>query len=442
MKRSLPIILLLLCTAGFAFGVFELFKLRFDVGDVYPPYSSLRADPLGTSAYYESLAKMPGISVSRDFRMTDEMPEGRGVVYLHLAGDRIEWDDLSEDTFKQVDGFVHAGGRLVVALYPESVKAHVSRFEKPAEEKKTQPADEKTNKSDTKTKDDKKADNKKPGKSLKKKNILGNSDESFKSVVVAEKWGVGFDIKNLKPGEGTDYEPATVENTTVDSLPPEMEWHSGVVMTNLDPAWHVIYARGADAVVAERKFGAGTVVFATDCYFLSNEAMQKDRHAELLAWLIGPSREVMFDEARFGIVNNPGIATLMRKYRLGGLAFALFLLAVMFIWKNSLGFGPVREAERAESYVVGKDSAAGFTNLLRHHIKSQEVLNTCFAEWKKSFTKGKLSSARLERVEAFIQTENQRPPGERDPVKAYQTIAALLARSTQIPTPDSNPKKP
>jgi hypothetical protein len=68
-------------------------------------------------------------------------------------------------------------------------------------------------------------------------------------------------------------------------------------------------------VVVERQVGRGTIVMASDSYFLSNEALQRDRHADLLAWLVGSGTQVVFDEAHLGIVEKPGVATLMRKYR-------------------------------------------------------------------------------------------------------------------------------
>ena len=54
------------------------------------------------------------------------------------------------------------------------------------------------------------------------------------------------------------------------------------MFTNLDSAWRVIYARGTDAVVIERRFDKGLVVMATNSYFVSNEAMETDRHADLV----------------------------------------------------------------------------------------------------------------------------------------------------------------
>ena len=49
-------------------GVFELLMLRFETGDVYSPYSSLRTDPVGSKAYYESLLLQPGVQVERRYR--------------------------------------------------------------------------------------------------------------------------------------------------------------------------------------------------------------------------------------------------------------------------------------------------------------------------------------------------------------------------------------
>ena len=83
MKRYFPLILLLGCASAFTFGLVRLFQLRFEVGDVYPAYSSLRSDPLGTMAFYESLGRVPGISARRDFSTQNRLPEEPHTVYLH-----------------------------------------------------------------------------------------------------------------------------------------------------------------------------------------------------------------------------------------------------------------------------------------------------------------------------------------------------------------------
>ncbi|HLH55180.1 MAG TPA: hypothetical protein VKY92_16360, partial [Verrucomicrobiae bacterium] len=91
MKRHVAALILVVGAALFGLGLFELFQLRFEAGDVYPAYSSLRADPLGTMALYESLARMPGVNVVRDFSAENRLPSGKETTYLHLAASREEW---------------------------------------------------------------------------------------------------------------------------------------------------------------------------------------------------------------------------------------------------------------------------------------------------------------------------------------------------------------
>jgi len=61
--------------------------------------------------------------------------------------------------------------------------------------------------------------------------------------------------------------------------------------------------------------------------------MVKDRHSDFLAWLVGPSKTVVFDEAHLGTVERSGVSGLMRKYRLYWFVTGLIALAGLFIWK-------------------------------------------------------------------------------------------------------------
>ncbi|HZV33547.1 MAG TPA: DUF4350 domain-containing protein [Verrucomicrobiae bacterium] len=416
MNRNFPLILLLVCVAGFVFGILELFKLRFETGDVYPPYSSLRTDPLGASAFYESLARVPDMIVSRDFKYTDQLPPNRDVAYLHLAGSPFGWDEISEQSFKEIQYFLNRGGRLVIALDPQT-----SGLLDPYSYSTSTNNSTSTNTVPTNKTKEKKV---KQAKSLKKKRMISEEDQFYKTVSLEERWGFGIGFQKL-PQNGYSYEPVDVVNRNEPSLPESISWHSGAILTNLDSSWRVIYTRGKNAVLAERHFGSGSVVFSTDSYFLSNEALQKDRHAELLSWIIGPCREVVFDEAHLGIVSQSGVATLLRNYHLHGFMAGLLLLAGLFIWKNSVSFVPPHEELRAERAVTGKDSATGFVNLLRRHIKSGDLVTLSFAEWKKTVS-GNYSAARLERVESLVKAENSLPQGQRNPIATYRLICQVL----------------
>src|SRR6185503_5061608 len=108
------------------------------------------------------------------------------------------------------------------------------------------------------------------------------------------------------------------------------------------------------------------------------------RETERLAWLAGPSKNIFFVEGHFGIVDRAGVASLIRKYRLTTSVFTLILAAGLFVWKNAFSLLPAYPDEKNRTYVPGKDAASGFDNLLRRSIPAEQLLSTCFQEWKKS----------------------------------------------------------
>ena len=124
----------------------------------------------------------------------------------------------------------------------------------------------------------------------------------------------------------------------------------------------MIFAVENHPVIIERKWGKGTLVLSSDSYFISNEALQNERQTELLVWLIGSSREVIFDEAHFGIYENPGIASLIRKYRLHGLVLGVIVLAILFVWRRAVSFvPPFEEREETPTSVLCAKIPAGIT---------------------------------------------------------------------------------
>jgi len=156
----------------------------------------------------------------------------------------------------------------------------------------------------------------------------------------------------------------------------------------------------------------------------------KERVPQLLAWMVGPSQSVVFDETHLGVEESPGISALARKYRLHGFFAGLLLLAGLFVWKNATSFvPPYEEAVEREKpeLVAGKDSASGFVNLLRRNLPARDLLAVCLSEWKKTCSREQ-PKAKLQQVQAIIDAENQRPPAERRPVATYQAISGVLAR--------------
>ena len=307
-----------------------------------------------------------------------------------------------------------SGGRLAVTFYPETAASFQLFSDREQAESPLKKAGAKTG----------------PAKPGRKKGKREEQEDRrlLRRTSLTERWGLDFGYLRPESGKATDYGSAVVRNHSQLSLPDTLEWHSAIIFTNLASSWRTIYARGTNPVVVERKFGSGTVVLASDSYFLSNEALRKDRHADLLAWWIGPGRQILFDEAHFGIVENEGIAALIGKYRLHGFVASLMLLAGLFLWKNSLVFIPPLEP-RKEDFIAGKEAFTGFVNLLRRNIRKRDLLDICFAEWEKSFRKNvKQTSAKYSRAESIVQAHKAGPQNQNAIFGAYRELCQLLKK--------------
>lgn len=405
MKRW-PLFILAASALVFGLGLVQLFKLRYETGDVYPEYSSLRSDPLGAMALYEALQGINGLSVRRDFSEANQLPQGKGNTYLHLSASWLEWAALPEEAVAETERFVRMGGRLAITFFPQTRQPNWVWTGGP------------------------------PSGSKKKNQSKQRQDLAAGGKSLKERWGIEFGLVPFNEDEAKSL-GVSVQNQSELGLPGNLSWHSAMIFTNLDPAWQTIYTRGTNAVVVERRFGAGTVVMASDSYFISNEALRRDRHADLLAWFVGPARTVVFDEAHFGIVESQNVTALMRKYRLHGIVVGLVLLAGLFIWKNSSAFVPLPPARATEDSVLGRQVVDGFVNLLRRNIAPRDVLATCFEEWTKSLAQGAGHSiTRVDQAQAVIEAENARAQSERNPVQAYREICRRLKgeKSGELPS--------
>ena len=111
-RRPFLILALLVVLGGFGYGLVQLFNLRFASGDVYPHYSSLRADPLGCRVYFDSLAELSNEKVHRFMQPPEKLPDGKGVT-LFVFG--LPWSEMTAEPgeYNALEAFVRRGGRLV-----------------------------------------------------------------------------------------------------------------------------------------------------------------------------------------------------------------------------------------------------------------------------------------------------------------------------------------
>ena len=404
--KKFSVVLLLLILAGFGYGLNRLFSLRFESGDIYPAYSSFRTDPLGTRALYESFDRVA--RVERNFKPLLRMESGRGTALLVL-GVQPNQLRVADVEMKDLDQYVGSCGRLVISFYPIFSAREIAA---PAPVSPT-------------------------GAKAKARNQRKNSqdtEEAEPGISLSKQWKFDVAVAALERNKANAFLPAIATKESDDQLPDEVSCHSALFFDKLDPAWRVVYARTNDqAVLVERRLGSGSIVLAADSYWFSNEALLNDRQPQLLAWFTGPTHTAIFDETHLGVQEHRGVATLARKYRLHGLVAGLLLLTALFVWRYGFSLVPPYEEElRREQgeFVSGKESAAGFANLLRRNISSRELLKICLEEWNKSCRHG-VPLPRLQRIQSVIDAQNALPERERDPIATYRQISEALSRSAR-----------
>lgn len=401
-------LILTLVIAAFFYGVVQLFLLGLEVGDAYSPYSSFRSDPLGIGALYGAVGSLDGVSAERNLEPLLEIGSGNEKTLL-ICGATTSKDP--ENVIEALERFVADGGRLIIAFYPLAREPEVlfpHRDQRPKKSKK------------------------------EKKNEDSEEDENEldapwlpKLVSIGERWGFSFGYWNLSISPEGDFGKLRADRQEgALGFPPSLTWHTALFFKNLDGEWRTLYSTDKGSAIIERPWEKGTIVLCSDSYLFSNEAMRNERYPGLLAWFVGPSSTVIFDETHLGIREQPGIMTLVRKYRLYGFLVTIILLAVLFVWKNALSLVPKREG--APSSVApsacNSDVSAGLVNLLRRSISSKEILSVCIEEWDRAFIYGiKSSPDQQARIQALVRREAILPRRQRDPVNAYRKICSILA---------------
>ncbi len=388
--------LILLLMAGlFAYGVTELLIFRFQKGDLYPAYSSYRSDPKGTKAFYEGLGLVPGVEAARNVEPLQNV-SGLSEAALFLFG--IQGPDLSymhRGLVKALEEAAHDGGRVVLSLVPlESQPAPPSKWE----ESKSPPRED-------------------AKKEEEENELYGKEYEDL-----SKRWGVKVEFS---PNEEKEASLSALER----DLPPSVAWYSPLVFDLRDDAWQTLYTRADRPVLIERSFGKGSILLASDSFFLSNEAMKSKRYPQLLSWLCGGHRRIIFDETHLGVSKSPGVVTLLRKYGLAPFFISLMVLALLVIWKQSAKFVSGYGDDGEPAVDAGKDASTGFTNLLRRNIPPGDILSACLEEWKRSFTHGRQNlSGLLPQIQRVIARDRAQPKKSRNPVEAYRKISALVTR--------------
>jgi hypothetical protein len=114
MKHA-PYIVFFLAAVVFFAGMSTLFDREIASGSVYPEYSSLRSDPDGAKLLYDSLARLPGITVDRSFVSLAGSPETKAAI-LVMGIDPERFDDFKR-YIAPVESLALEGNRVVIAFH-------------------------------------------------------------------------------------------------------------------------------------------------------------------------------------------------------------------------------------------------------------------------------------------------------------------------------------
>ena len=378
----------------FLIGAARLFWLRFDAGDLYPPYSSLRSDPLGVEVLYESLAALEGQFVHRNFRPFRQAAFEPGATFFvcGLSPDPAppksrRWEPL-------LDAVAENGGRLVFAFTTTMTQ-------------------------------------KEAGSADKKEGKDSGETEARVEETSEEKTGVGglgFEFNRRNTGDKPSVEEAVlIVSRETAGLPETIVWRSNLSFELTDPAWRAVFSFEDEPVVAVRPWGGGEIVLVADSYPFSNEALRSHRSSGFLAWAVRSDGPVVFDEFHHGLARDPGIAALIRKYRLQGLVLSLAVLVILLVWRHSASFVPMPAAPEdiEQEDDPGPDTAEGWVNLMKRHIRAEDLPAVCLEAWDASAAAGKVPKEKAERVRSAVAryTETQ---NRQDPVAVYRSICEMI----------------
>jgi len=433
--------LAMLLATGFYLGLSSVLALRLEVGDAYPRYSTYRSDPQGLRALYESLDSLPDMEVTRNERRLTLLPADSPYTLFFVGA--VPGPD-PKPIIDHLETLIEGGGRLVVAFQSQSFRlteASESREKGSAddedEEISTEDAapeeapatDDETDAVEDEEGDDETTDDS-PDDDIDRMKLLQNL------VDIEELWGFKVEYFSLSPDSGS---LRNLRDRVRDELPtavfadeqaptPMLPWRSAQFFSELDEALSVLYHyETGEAAIIERPLGNGSVILMADSFCLSNESLMDTAIAPFLAYLVGPYRQVVFDEWGKGLSKDPWIIDLLRRYRLEGVLLALVLTGLLVVWRSALPLPPRpnRETQAAATeYRQGREAQAGLVALLERHIPLNALPEVWYQEWESAFRKDRRYSPEFRaRLKALLSKPST---PTKTPLDRYKAAMALI----------------
>lgn len=409
MKRGSAWFLVVAFGLVLIFGVAALYRLRVARGDVFPAYSSLRADPLGTRALHDAAGLLPGSEAQRWTRPLQRLDAGAGDV-VFVAGLRSR--NLDTEDWLALDKLAVRGARVVIAWRAEASRSGDTERVRAIREtgwKKAEEAEAPIKVEESKEEPEDKDDEEDEARVRVAKRLL--------PVYAGEhetRWGFRLLRRDLVVRAGAD--DAVLDATAAADWPASLpRWRSDLFfLPREDAGWNVWYRRGTEPVLMERKRGAGSVVLLADSFVLSNEAVQRERATPVLVALLEGAGRVVFVESHLGVTTETGIAVLARRYGLTGAAGAALLFAVLWIWRRASPLAPIPPEDDEVRLVLAP--TAGLEALLRRAVAPAKLFAACLDAWRAGASSGDLR-----------RLQGAPPPADGDPVAAYNAATRSLS---------------
>lgn len=427
MKRRGAAVLVALLALLLAWGVTTVYQLRIARGDVFPEYSTLRADPLGARALHDAVMLLPGRRAEQWTRPLYRLQAGPGDLVVVIGLRR----DMPGDSWEALDRMAVAGASVVVAWRAElsrpgdgmaawDIRETAWKIPEPVKPKEPLPEagkDEPVEKSkQEKAKAEKEAD----------PSDADGDEERLEPEVFAKpppryaeeherRWGFRLARRELVTHDGAPDARKTA--SAPESWPGEIaRWRSDLFfLSRPGDGWNALYQRGGDIVMMSRTRGAGRLTLLADSFPLSNEAAQRERATVLLADLVGSASRIVFVESHLGVETEVGVAALARRYGLGGAALMAFVVAALWFWRRASPLAPVPEEDAELRLAIAP--TAGLEALLRRAVPPEKLHEACLEAWRATASAG--DRRRLEAASVSKETE---------PVAAHRAAMRALSK--------------
>jgi hypothetical protein len=376
-------------------GVWTALNARFERGDVYPVYSSLRTDPVGCRVLFDSLAELDGLTVERSLEPLSRFSGGPETT-LFVLGAEV-WDLQTGGGLDQwLVELARSGNRVVVTVSAKWSWWWVDHREPDDDGGAAQPG---------------------TGE-MADPEVEESAEESlFESEVL----GVAIEVNDVSSDESSGYAavPVIADPSIEADLPATLDWRSPFFFGVDETIWRVVYSRDVGPVLVERSIGRGSLVLASDTYLLSNEGLFADRQTRVVSWLIGDVSSVVFDESHLGVQQPVGVMVLIRRYRLLGFFAGVAVLALLFVWRSASPFVPSASRPASPAAPRARTSQAALVHVLSRGLADDQLLRACTSAWKRSFS-SRVDPAVIEKIDELEERSIE-------PASGYRAISNLLA---------------